>query len=324
MRLFKRENGVWYVEFERNVRRSLRTKNRDEAYRLFKKLQREYLRRNVEVHVKNKSDKIKLSQFFEEYLSWCEKARAERTYLKAEEVTRRFLEYIGDMKLSLLTRRHLDRYVSFLINQGYAKTTVNIHIRTLKSILSKAVEWEYLERNPFAGYKALKVQERPPAFLLPEDIEKVEETIDDPDWLFIFRLFVYTGMRKGEVASLKWEDVDLKREVIVVKQSKNYKTRVIPIHPKLLPMLKERYGKGTKVCPRSYFRLSRGMKQILEKAGFPHLRLHDLRHTFASLLVMRGVDLKTVQELLGHTDYRTTEIYAHLSPVHLKEAVRKL
>jgi len=324
MRLFKRENGVWYVEFERNVRRSLRTKNRDEAYRLFKKLQREYLKGNVEVHLKSKSDKIKLSQFFDEYLSWCEKARAERTYQKAEEVSKKFLEYIGDLTLSTLSRKHLDKYVSYMINLGYSRTTVNVHIRTLKSILSKAVEWEYLEKNPFSGYKALKVQERPPAFLLPEDIEKVEQVIEDPDWLFVFRLFVYTGMRKGEVASLKWEDVDLDREVIVVKKTKNYRTRVIPIHPKLLSMLKERYGRGSKVCPFTYHTLSGGIKNILTKAGFSHLRLHDLRHTFASLLVMKGVDLRTVQELLGHEDYKTTEIYAHLSPIHLKEAVRKL
>ncbi len=323
MRLFKRENGIWYVEFERNVRRSLRTKNRDEAYRLFKKLQREYLKGNVEVHVRNRSDKVKLSQFFDEYLSWCEKARAEGTYVKAEKVTKMFLEVVGDLKLSLLSRKHLDEYVSFMVSRGYAKTTVNIHIRTLKSILSKAVEWEYLEKNPFSGYKQLKVQEKPPAFLLPEDIEKVEEVIDNPDWLFVFRLFVYTGMRRGEIASLRWEDVDLDREVIVVKKSKNYKTRIIPIHEKLFFLLKERYGKGKKVSPFSYHALS-GIKRYLRKAGYSHIRIHDLRHTFASLLVMKGVDLRTVQELLGHEDYKTTEIYAHLSPLHLKEAVRKL
>jgi len=324
MRLFKRENGIWYVEFERNVRRSLRTRSRDEAYRLFKRLQREYLRGNLKDFVKEGKPEIKLSKFAQEYLDWCEKALAPATHEKAVFVLKSFINFTGNKYLSSVGRRDLDSYVSYLLDKGYAKTTVNIHIRTLKAIFSKAVDWEYLEENPFAGYKALKTQSKPPAFLLPEDIEKVEKVIDDPDWLFIFRLFVYTGMRKGEVSRLKWEDVDLERELIVVKKSKNYRSRVIPIHPKLLPMLKERYGKGIKVCPRSYFRLSRGMKRILVKAGYPHLRLHDLRHTFASLLVMRGVDLKTVQELLGHTDYRTTEIYAHLSPHHLKEAVRKL
>jgi len=324
MRLFKRENGIWYVEFERNVRRSLRTRSRDEAYRLFKKLQREYLRGNLKRFVKEEKPEVSLTKFAREYLDWCEKARAESTYKKAEEVLKRFIHFTGNCLISSLSRKELDKYVTFLLGKGYAKTTVNFHIRTLKAIFSKAVDWEYLEENPFAGYKTLRVQTKHPRFLLPEDIEKVESVIDDPDWLFIFRLFVYTGMRKGEVSRLKWEDVDLDREVILVKKTKNYRSRIVPIHPKLLPLLKERYGKGMKVCPRSYFRLDKGIKKFLKKAGFPHLRLHDLRHTFASLLVMKGVDLKTVQELLGHTDYRTTEIYTHLSPHHLKEAVKKL
>ncbi|MEO2067952.1 MAG: tyrosine-type recombinase/integrase [Desulfurobacteriaceae bacterium] len=323
MRLFKR-NGVWYVEIERNIRRSLRTKSRDEAYRLFKRLQREYLKGNIERFVKKKEEKIKISRFIKEYLDWCEYARSKWTYKKAKFVLGRFSKVVGDLYLSQLKRKHLDTYVSFMLKNGYSKVTINIHIRTIKSAFSKAVEWEYLSESPFKGYKQLKQQERPPSFLLPEDIKRVEEVISSPEWLIIFRIFVYTGMRLSEVSNLDWKDIDFEMDIITVRKSKNYKSRNIPLHPILKKELLKWRKESGKVVRFNYHTITHKIKEFLVKAGFPHLRLHDLRHTFASLLVMNGVDLRTVQILLGHQDYKTTEVYAHLSQRHLKEAIKKL
>ncbi|SMO32595.1 Phage integrase family protein [Balnearium lithotrophicum] len=201
---------------------------------------------------------------------------------------------------------------------------MNTHLRHLKASLTKAVEWEFIKEHPFKGYKLLKVQQKPPAFLLPEQIERVLSVIDNDFWSFVFKIFIYTGMRLSEVANLQWKDIDLNRGVITVRKAKNYQTRVIPLHPKLRAEVEKRLPAVGKVVPYHKDYIYHKIKGYLKKAGFPNLRVHDLRHTFASLMVMSGVDLKTVQELLGHQDYRTTEIYAHLAPYHLQDAIRKL
>ena len=322
MRLFQRENGIWYVEFERGKKKSLRTRNKAEAVRLFNKLKREYLAGRL--IILKQGQKVLLSEYIKEYLDWCENNRSYETFKKARFALNDFKDVIGNLYLTSLKKKHLDDYISHLLARGLTKTSVNVYIRTLKSAFSKAVEWEYLRENPFAGYKQLKIQEKPPKFLLPEQIKTVERVIDDPFWLFVFRLLIYTGMRLGEVTRLQWSHIDFERGVIVVEKSKSYKSRVIPIHPVLREELIKRYPTVGKVIGYSPDYIRRRLKRYFEKAGFKDLRIHDLRHTFASLMVMAGVDLKTVQELLGHQDYRTTEIYAHLAPHHLQEAIKKL
>ncbi|EDP73293.1 site-specific integrase [Hydrogenivirga sp. 128-5-R1-1] len=321
MRLFKRENGIYYVEFERGKKRSLKTKDKALAQRLFNQLKREYLKGKIILLSEGK--KIKLSEFIEEYLEWCRENRSDETFKKARYVLQKLKDHTGDIYIKALTKKHLDEYVSTLLAQGISRTTINIHIRTIKSALTKAVEWEYVQNHPLEGYKQLKVHQTPPRFLLPEDIAKVEKVIDDEFWLFVFRLFVYTGMRLGEIHKLRWKHIDLNRNVIKVEKTKTFQSRVIPIHPKLRAELEARTPAMGKVVPYAKPTIEHKLKNCFKKAGFKDLRIHDLRHTFASLMVMAGVDLKTVQELLGHQSYRTTEIYAHLSPQHLHEAIKK-
>jgi len=238
MRLFKRENGIWYVEFERGKKKSLRTKDKALAQKLFNKIKRDYLKGKIILLSEGK--KIRLSEFIEEYLTWARENRSEETYKKAAYTLNKFKEHIGDVYVKSLTKKHLDEYVSFLLAQSVSRTTANIHIRTIKSALSKAVEWEYVSKHPFEGYKQLKVHQKPPRFLLPEDIVKVEEMIDDDFWLFVFRIFIYTGMRLGEV---------LNRNIIKVEKTKTFQTRIIPIHPKLRTELEARMPAMGKVVP---------------------------------------------------------------------------
>ncbi|EDP73902.1 tyrosine-type recombinase/integrase, partial [Hydrogenivirga sp. 128-5-R1-1] len=267
--------------------------------------------------------KIKLSEFIEEYLEWCRENRSDETFKKAQYVLNKFKDYIGDIYVKSINKKHMDDYISKLLSEGLSRTTANIHIRTIKSALTKAVEWEYVKEHPLRGYKLLKIQQKPPKFLLPQQIKEVEKIIDEEIWQFVFRLFIYTGMRLGEITRLKWEHINLNREIITVEKSKSFHSRVIPIHPTLKKDI-IRYKKDIgKVVPFKRRYIQERLKNYFRKAGYPDLRVHDLRHTFASLMVMAGVDLKTVQELLGHQSYRTTEIYAHLAPHHLKEAIKK-
>ena len=145
-----------------------------------------------------------------------------------------------------------------------------------------------------------------------------------------------SGMRKGEILSLRWENVDLKHGFILLDRTKNGERREIPINRTLCGKLWKTYSKGAKTRPRRldvpwvfydprhlkpYQDIKRSFYTALKKAGIRDFVFHDLRHTFASHLVMAGVDLTTVKELLGHKTLTMTLRYAHLAPSHKVKAV---
>lgn len=136
-----------------------------------------------------------------------------------------------------------------------------------------------------------------------------------------------TGMRRGELLSLKWEQI--RNGFIYLTETKSNKARQIPVNDRLAEVFREvRRGNQLKspyvFCDskgRRFYEVKRSFASACRRAGIEAFRFHDLRHTFASHLVMKGVSLKAVQELLGHSDLTMTMRYAHLSKGHLQEAV---
>lgn len=147
-------------------------------------------------------------------------------------------------------------------------------------------------------------------------------------------LSLHTGMRYGEVANLTWDDLDLDRAILTVHgyKAKSQKTRHIPLNSAAASMLRnwfaQRVGDSPLVFPSRdggpFDNVRSSWREVLKKAKITKFRWHDMRHTFASQLVMKGVDLNTVRELLGHSDYQMTLRYAHLAPEHKAAAVSKL
>lgn len=146
-------------------------------------------------------------------------------------------------------------------------------------------------------------------------------------------LVINTGLRRGEALSLQWEDIDLERGILTVRaqNAKSGKTRHLPLNKEAAAMLaalkEQRSGVDYVFHDKGGNKLTgikTSWKNLLKKAGISGFRFHDLRHHFASRLVMAGVDLNTVRELLGHSDYKMTLRYAHLAPEHKREAVSRL
>ncbi|MEE9158875.1 MAG: site-specific integrase, partial [Gammaproteobacteria bacterium] len=146
-------------------------------------------------------------------------------------------------------------------------------------------------------------------------------------------LSLNTGLRRGEVLQLKWTDIDLLQRKLVVRgdNAKSGKTRFLPLNDEALTTLqhwKINAGSSEWVFAGIDGGRMKGIKTswsgVLERAGIMDFRWHDLRHHFASRLVMKGVDLNTVRELLGHSDLSMTLRYAHLSPEHKADAVARL
>jgi integrase len=201
-------------------------------------------------------------------------------------------------------------------------------------MLSVAQDWGILQSAP--RIKLLSVGDQRFRFL---DFEEAGRLVDgaEPEWRACILLGLRAGLRLGELLALRWSDVDLDGGRVVVRRAlardvvgtpKSGRSREVPLarqavealrgHPRFLHsdlvFCDERgmYSKGKAKCP---------LWRACDKAGLERLGWHVLRHSFASHLVMRGAPLKTVQELLGHSDIRMTMRYAHLSPHACREAV---
>ncbi len=140
-----------------------------------------------------------------------------------------------------------------------------------------------------------------------------------------------TGMRQGEILNLKWEHVNLENATIHVSNTKSGKARDLPIHPQLLECLSTLPKNSPYVfCDNNgnpltrYGKLRHEFEYALKKANISGFRFHDLRHTFASILAMKGVDLLTIKYYLGHSSLEMTMRYAHLLPDHKQFAIQLL
>jgi len=184
--------------------------------------------------------------------------------------------------------------------------------------------------NPTRGIKSLRENGARVRFLDQEEIRRLIEAASE-DFLPILMTALHTGMRRGEILNLKWADADLKNRIITVQESKSGKTRTIPIDDTLyetLRVLPSRFQRGDVfVSPRTgtcWVDFKKQFHAAVDRAGVDDFRFHDTRHTFASHLVMAGVDIKPVQELLGHATLTLTMKYAHLAPDHRARAIRIL
>jgi len=205
-------------------------------------------------------------------------------------------------------------------------STVNRNLATIKTLFNKAVEWGKLEESPARKVKFLREPEGRLRYLEKEEIQKLLFNSSDrirP----IITLAVFTGMRRGEILKLKWYDIDFQRGIIYLLDTKNGAKREVfmndlvkrtllkvPKHPESPYVFCDNSGK-------TYHDIRKSFWTALKKSGILNFRFHDLRHTFASQLVMSGIDINTVRELLGHKDIRMTLRYSHLSQDYKRRAV---
>jgi integrase len=271
--------------------------------------------------------KITFADFLDEYLPWASVNKGANTYALnrfcADRLRETFTGYLAG-----LTAKQAEEY-KVKRRQAVSPATVNRELALLKHMCTKAVEWGYLKANPLASVKFLK---EPPGRLRYLTLEEMDALLAacSPHLRPIVITALHTGMRKSEILGLTWQDIDFGAKTITVRQTKNNEPKVIPMNQSLyeeLQRLPRRLHSAYVFCNvqgERYDEVKRSFKTACRKAGIVDFRFHDLRHSFASHLVMNGINLKTVQHLLGHKDIRMTLRYAHLSREHLQAAVGKL
>jgi integrase len=226
-----------------------------------------------------------------------------------------------------ITRRIVAEYISNRSETDQvAPGTVQKEITVLKHALRLAVEWELLNSNPAQGAKLPKVAEGRTRYLSRADLKAALQSA--ADWMRApIALAAFTGMRRGELLGLQWKDVDIDGRRVYLRETKNGYIRVVPLNKSAYRVFAclPAGEPGDAVLPGvDAQKLSVYTERLFRKLGINDASFHTLRHTFASWLVMSGVDLYTVGQLLGHRTPRMTQRYAHLSPKYMAGAIGKL
>ncbi len=236
----------------------------------------------------------------------------------------------GNVPVTKLTQQKIEKFLNARM-EGLSAATRNKHLRMLKAMFNKGVGWKLTSDNPTSGITLLRENGARTRFLDGDEIQQLL-TAASESFRPILITALHTGMRKGEILNLKWADVDFTNRIITVQESKSGKKRMLPMDDTLcetLGVLPARFQRGY-VFPspvkagQPCYDFKRQFGKAVKKAGIHNFRFHDLRHTFASHLVMSGVDLMTVKELLGHATLTMTMRYSHLAPDHRMRAIKTL
>ena len=251
---------------------------------------------------------------------------------------------LGNLKISEITPPHFEKIVSVMLKNNLAKASVNKVIQHFKAVFNHSFNNETIARNPTRSFKQLRLDHKEMDYLSHEEMDQLlsysnQKYIGEERWKHVLYLTLFlTGGRLGEVLGLEWHRIQFERNSILIGQiwcaienkiiytTKGKKDRVIPLNS----LLKRELGsmknssKGTflfsdvndRPIDPTNFR-SRNWQKDLKAAGIRKIRIHDARHTYASLFMMSGGNLYELKEVLGHSSVKTTERYAHLSNSHL-------
>jgi integrase len=211
----------------------------------------------------------------------------------------------------------------------YAAATIKHQLVILRRLYNLARKWGlYGGKSPLDSVSLPKLDNQQTEFLRDDELLRLLDTLEK--WPFresaaFVKFALFTGLRRGEMFKLTWDDVDFERGLIRLRDPKGGKTENVPVSPEALAVLRTLEATSPFVFPgkdgKQRTAFNAPWQRIRRAAGLPEgFRFHGLRHHFASALVSAGYDLLVVQKLLTHKDVKTTQRYAHLAPGALKEA----
>ncbi|MGE4542704.1 MAG: integrase [Pedobacter sp.] len=309
----------------KTIRKSSGTTNFKEAQAI--------LTKNRQMLMEGKNPEIKkiknytFSELAEKYLPWCERQKAFKT--KARKI-KQLVDTFGPLPLRQFNTLQIEQFQTERLKFN-KPATVNRLLATLKHMFTKAEEWEMVEEEVLKKTRKVKLLQENNRRLRFLSAIETQELIKacDPHLKPIVIAALNTGMRKNEILTLKWEqNIDLRHNFILLDTTKNGERREIPINEAFLKVLKSQirridvpYVFFNPKTGKRYGDVKKSFYSACRRAGIKDFRFHDLRHTFASHLVMAGVDITTVKELMGHKTLSMTLRYAHLAPSHKVAAV---
>ena len=244
-----------------------------------------------------------------------------------------------DLKYKNLQEDHINQYISFLFQRKMRSSSVNRKISSIKSFYIFLVKRNFLKNSPLNDLVTPKQEKYLPESMSEAEVDKllnspdVSNKIENRDKAMIEMLYA-TGMRISELVNLKMTDVDMKRCVVKVF-GKGSKERLVPFGETALDSLRSYLNEREQSSSKEIFLSNRG-KKMTRVAFWQRVKVylirenlknsispHTLRHAFATHLLNRGADLRSVQLLLGHSDLSTTQIYTHIAKQRLSDVLKK-
>jgi integrase len=229
MYLTKRSNGNYYICFHNSFgkwqRVTTKTKNKIEV----KKFLDEFKNNKSSRHLH-----ITLSQFFEKYLEYSKIHHALETTKKATFAMKFFIEYVGDKYLDKVTVLDIEGFKAHRLKK-IKPVSVNIYLRTIKAIFRLAVRWQILEKSPFKFVRFITIPQQQPIYLNREEMNRLLSAIPKQWFRNVVIFAVNTGLRRAEIANLKWDQVDFAHKLIDIKNTDDFHTktgreRVVPLN----------------------------------------------------------------------------------------------
>ncbi len=273
-----------------------------------------------------------LTEFFRDsYLPYA--IQQKRSWQRDEVLFRLRVEpSFGHLRLNEIRRQAVQNFLGVIVEGGIAKATADHHVKLMRQMLNMAVEWDVIETNPIARIKLFNADNKKENYLEGEDLTGLLEVLrnDRNRGVCNAALFLLcTGARLNEALTATWDHIDRPNRVwrIPASNSKSKRVRSVPLNDAAIELLDKLGGEGKGASlfvsdktgePLKY--VHKVWERIRDSAGLPELRLHDLRHQYASFLVNSGRTLYEVQKILGHSDSKVTERYAHLSQASLIDA----
>jgi integrase len=244
----------------------------------------------------------------------------------------RLFDVFGTYSMSAITTKDVQMFIGKLKGEMSA-SSVNRFLSLLARMFNLAIQWGILQVNPCKGIGKAKELKRE-RFLTKEEIKRLLTALDNSENQIAanaIKLLLFTGTRKNEILTLEWKHVNLKDKTFFLPMTKNGEPRTVVLNDiavdVLVAMEEHKVAGNPYVFPSRKGSVSghiidpkKVFAKVLKEAKIEGFRLHDLRHTYASILVNNGVSLYKVKELLGHQDISITQRYSHLQDEALREA----
>ncbi len=324
-RKMKSGNVRWYIDYRKANGERVRevvpnAQAREEALVVLKNevLKTFYKKNGIKCR-----EKMSFRRFSEIYLNDYAKEE-KKSWMTDEFRLRKLIEFFKDTELRDITSSMIRKFRTWRLEEGNSGSTSNRYLALLKRMFNFAIEEGYIAENPVKKVKFLSEENTLKEQVLSADEERRLLEASSERLRPIVSTALNTGMRRGEILNLKWKNVDLNKRIIVVEKTKSGKVRFVPINEVLYgELLRLRRENKSEEFVFPFCSVRTAFENARERARLK-IRFHDLRHTFASRLVEEGVDIVTVQSLLGHYSVSVTQRYTHSCDERKRRAVELL
>lgn len=316
-------SGIWWVDISIDgQRRRWKVGSKTAAKAFYQKLKVEAMEGRL-FPEKYERKRVMFSELAKDRLAL---VTAHHSRPKGENhLIERWLIDFKDMDASKITPSMIENVLTEIKQEGKAPATVNHHLELIKAMYNKASRDGLLSVNPAAKVKKYKLNNVIVRYLTPQQEVSLFESLSNT-YHPIVKTAINTGIRQGELLRLTWDDIDWNTGILTVKKSKHGQAHRMPMNSLVQEVLSEAFKnrKTDRIFPHDNSRMRKTFEKAIKAAGLAPFRFHDLRHTFASRLAMKGVNDRTLMTLGGWKSPAMLNRYAHLSPTHLWQAVESL